>query len=342
MNNNKYRSSSRRRTPWDDKDVLSELESFILHEYRQHYSFHHQRLNNTREVELLNSYKPSCCKICGSDKFHKNGFTSNRIQRYRCDDCDQTFTILKNTIFENHKISITEWIEYLLNLFGYSSINLNSKTNKNSPTTSKYWLAKVFLILEDYQDDIILSGNVEIDETYYSLIHSKLKEINGKKLRGISNNKYCIAIACDNHQLYCFLQGKGKPSINKTEKSFIDHIKPYSTLIHDDEHSHSVLIDKLNLKSISYSTKQLRGLNDKNNPLRRINRYCFLLKKFLNSHPGFNRNELQGYLNLFSFMMNKPKNKLEKVNILFELSLNTSKKLTYRQYYSTNKLKNRK
>lgn len=28
-------------------------------------------------------------------------------------------------------------------LFGYSSINLNSKRNKNSETTSKYWLTKI-------------------------------------------------------------------------------------------------------------------------------------------------------------------------------------------------------
>ena len=341
-NNNSYRSSSRRRTPWDDMDVLSELETFISSEYKDHYKARHLKLTDSqKEIILLNSYKPASCKICESTNFHKNGYTSNGIQRYKCNDCDQTFTILRNTIFENHKISLTEWIEFLLNLFGYSSINLNSKTNKNAPTTSKYWLAKVFLLLEDYQDGIILSDEVEIDETYYSVISSQIATIDGVKLRGISNNKYCIAIGCDKNQLYCVLQGKGKPSINKTRKSFITHIKEGSTLIHDDEHSHSVLISELNLNSVSYSTKELKGLTDKDNPLRRINHYCFLLKKFLNSHPGFNRNELQGYLNLFSFMMNKPHNKLEKVNILLELSLNTSKKLTYRQYYSSNKPKNR-
>ena len=63
-------------------------------------------------------------------------------------------------------------------------------------------IAKISLIMEDYQGDIVLSGNVDIDETYYSLIHSKPKEINGKKLKRISNNKYYIATACDNHQLF--------------------------------------------------------------------------------------------------------------------------------------------
>ena len=69
------------------------------------------------------------------------------------------------------------------------------------------------------------------------------------------------------------------------------------------------------------------------NPLNRINHYCDLLKKFLNFHPGFDRDELQDYLNLFSFMMNKPHNKLEKVNILLEKAINSSKRITFRDYY---------
>lgn len=36
-----------------------------------------------------------------------------------------------------------------------------------------------------------------------------------------------------------------------------------------------------------------------------INRNCFFLKKFLNSHSGFDREELQNYLNLFAFIMNE-------------------------------------
>lgn len=65
------------------------------------------------------------------------------------------------------------------------------------------------------------------------------------------------------------------------------------------------------------------------NPLNRINHYCDLLKKFLNSHPGFDRDEL----NLFSFMMNKPHNKLEKANILLDKAINSSKRITFRDYY---------
>ena len=87
------------------------------------------------------------------------------------------------------------------------------------------------------------------------------------------------------------------------------------------------------LKSESYKSAYLKTLGDMHNPLNRINHYCDLLKKFLNSHPGFDRDELQDYLNLFSFMMNKPHNKLEKVNILLDKAINTSKSITFRDYY---------
>lgn len=48
---------------------------------------------------------------------------------------------------------------------------------------------------------------------------------------------------------------------------------------------------------------------------------CFLLKSFLNSHSGFNRDDLQNYLNLFSFIVNAPYNKLEKVKILLDKAI---------------------
>ena len=54
-------------------------------------------------------------------------------------------------------------------------------------------------------------------------------------------------------------------------------------------------------------------MHDKDNPLRDVNNLCYLLKKFLNSHSGFDRRDLQNYINLFSFMVNKLYNKLEKV-----------------------------
>lgn len=241
MKNNKYHSHSRRKTPWDEEEEVSDIASFVRDEYRRHYLYHHHPLSETGDSELLNKFIPQSCPYCHGTQYKRNGHTTYGLQKYKCSDCKRNFTITTGTIFQDHKLSISEWIEYLLNLFGYSSINLNSKMNKNSETTSKYWLAKIFMLLSDYQEDIILSDCIMIDETYYSVIKSDIITKDMKKLRGLSKNKYCIGIGCDEQYLYCKLEGKAKTSDTKTLQTFKEHIRPYSHLIHDYEKSHHTL-----------------------------------------------------------------------------------------------------
>lgn len=141
MKNNTYRSHSRRKTPWDDKEDPAALESFIRKEYKDHYKEHHSSLNETDEAALLNSYEPEYCRFCRGKHFKKNGLDRNGVQKYCCKDCRRSFTITTTTIFESHRLPISEWIEYLLNLFGYSSLNLNSKTsNYNEDYLTAYIL----------------------------------------------------------------------------------------------------------------------------------------------------------------------------------------------------------
>ena len=93
------------------------------------------------------------------------------------------------------------------------------------------------------------------------------------------------------------------------------------------------LIEKLSLKNITYNSSELKGLDDKDNPLRKINHQCDLLKKFLNSHSGFDRENLQNYLNLYCFIYNCRKNRLEKVEEFLKLALNKKVSLKYRDLF---------
>jgi len=96
-----------------------------------------------------------------------------------------------------------------------------------------------------------------------------------------------------------------------------------SEIIHDDEKSHRKLIAELGLTSTPYRSTALKGIPDKDNPLYPVNRRCALLKKFLNTHSGFDRNDLQNYLNLFAFMMNPPMDDFERVEFLLSRALET-------------------
>ena len=329
----KRKYNSRKRTPWENSEMTA-TQKFISDKYKDNYKKKHPKLSETDEHILINNITVLKCRRCDSENIKKNGYTKNGIQRYYCSDCHKDFLPITNTIFENHKISISEWIEYCLDIINYGSLSLTSKVNKNSISTSIYWFHKLFLLLKEYQNNIVLKGNVYIDETFYSVLPDDIITKNEKKLRGLSQNQYCIGVGCDGTNVIAIIEGMGKTSSKKTKDTFSKHIQSGSRLIHDDEKSHKSLVKELSLIDESYNSKYLKKLNDKNNPLDMINNVCDLLKKFLSSHSGFNRDDFEDYLNLFCFITSSPSDKLKKVEILLNLALSTKVTLKYRDLFN--------
>ena len=103
----------------------------------------------------------------------------------------------------------------------------------------------------------------------------------------------CIGVATDKKNTICLVEGYGRPSQKRCYHTFNNHIAPGSLLIHDKDNTHRKLIRKLSLTSQSYKAKDLKGLPDSENPLDPVNRVHALLKMFLNSHSGFNRDDLK-------------------------------------------------
>lgn len=327
------RSKSRRTTPWDDSPRPTPVQRFIKVHYQTRYEERHQPLDETGEAEMINSFEPKHCPFCQSESFIKYGHDRNGINRYKC-VCGKSFKPTTGTIFDSRKIGICEWIEYCLNIFRYVSLNADSWNNRNAISTSKYWLEKLFLTLENSQSNVVLSGAVWLDETYYSLmLRDRIRDENGNLLRGLSRNQICIGVATDKKHTICFFEGFGKPSQKRSYETFKDHIASGSTLIHDKEKAHKKLIEKLELKCVSYSSSDLKGLADSENPLDPVNRIHCLLKMFLNAHSGFCRDEIQDYLNLYSFVINSPSDHLEKVEKIINLVFENPKSLKYRDQF---------
>jgi len=321
---------SRRVTPWDNEDNLTATQAFIKAKANEHYEERHTELKAAGEAEMINSYEPHKCPYCGSEWFHKFGFTSNGIRRFRCGECKRTFLPTTGTIFDERRISIEEWLEYCYNLFRHVSITADSWNNKNAFTTSKYWLQKVFLTLDGCQDSIILKGEVWLDETFYTVRSDKIARYeDGTKLRGISKNQICIGVATDGIHSLFLVEGDGKTSQKKTFETFRPHITRGSTLIHDREGAHTKLVDELGLNSKTYRAENLMGLPDKENPLYPVNHAHAILKRFLRAHSGFDRSEIHGYLNLFAFVSNPPSDQHEKADIFIKTALEHPKSLRY-------------
>ena len=90
----------------------------------------------------------------------------------------------------------------------------------------------------------------------------------------------------------------------------------------------------ISLKSKAYASKDLKSLADIENPLEPVNQIHSLLKMFLNAHSGFNRDVLQGYLDLYSFVINPPSEPLKKVERIIEIAFNRPKSLKYRDQFN--------
>lgn len=323
---------------WSNSDQKTPSQLLVENTVTEWYEAKH-RSSSAPEVNFINSIQILYCPHCGSKKIVKNGLRKNDgIQKYLCKDCKKSFNPLTNTIFDSRKIPISEWFEYLLHLFEYHSISSSAYDNRNANSTGKYWLIKVFDVLKNIQDEVVLSGRIYIDETYFSKKKSEETVKDGKRLRGISSNKIGVATAIteDLKSSVLIVTNTSKPSNKSTIESYRTHIQEGSTIIHDGERSHKILIDTLHLKSEEHPSEETKGLPDKDNPMNPINTYHSLLKRFMKAHNGYNRSNLQDWMNLFWFITNGPKDRYDKVLLFLEMAISSPKRVKYRDVMTNN------
>jgi transposase-like protein len=300
------------------------------------YRYRHAPASLDGEAEFFNAYTRDACPGCASPKIQSKGYDKNGMRRWRCRSCGKSFSPATGTVFENHKLPVADWTEFLLELFSFESINGITRANRRSTTTVPYWVAKLFAVLENIQDGVMLSGTVQIDEKLYPLAakNQPLMPDGSKMPGGFSRSKICIGVGCDRRGSSLFVrEGLGKTSGAKTMAAFGSRIAPGSKLIHDMENGHNMLVRELDLVSEVYNSKAICKLPDEENPLREVNRLCFLLELFLNSHSGFDRDDLDGWLDLFWVIMNPPTNKMKKVAFVLDRAMHNSKTLSYREFY---------
>ena len=325
-------------TPWDGKgdEEIGPAEAIVKACHRNMYRYRHTSSSLRGEAAFFNAYVRDVCPECGSQRIESKGYHPNGIRRWRCNSCGKSFTPATGTIFEDRKLPVADWTEFLLEAFSFESMAGITRANRRSATTVPFWMAKLFAVLEGVQNGTVLSGAVQIDETLYPLAAKDQPVMpDGTKMPGgFSKSKICIGVGCDSNGNSVYKrEGLGKTSGAKTMAAFGGHIVPGSRLIHDMENGHNKLVRELGLVSEAYNSKEICKLPDQQNPLQEVNRLCFLLKLFLNSHSGFDRDDLEGYLNLFWVAMNSPPTKMEKAAFVLDRAMSNPKTLRYREFY---------
>lgn len=69
--------------------------------------------------------------------------------------------------------------------------------------------------MKEVQSNTMLKGTVQIDETFIPVVEKDKVKKDGKQLRGVSRNQYCIGIGYDGTNVYAAVEGFGKTSQKK-------------------------------------------------------------------------------------------------------------------------------
>lgn len=321
-------------TPWDGLpgEDVAPAQRVVMLGHRSMYDFRHEPFEG--DIEFFNSYRRDRCPLCGSGRIQRAGFARSGLQRYFCPACAKHSTPVTGTIFEDRKLPLTAWSDFLVQLFSHDSFASMTREDRRAETTHPYWVAKTFAVLEGIQDGVVLGGDVQIDEAYYPVALRDAVRVDGKLLRGLSRNQMCIGVGCSGPRSVYLWEGFGKTSSKKTLAAFGERIGKGSHLIHDMERGHAALVRKLGLTESVYNSKEVSKLPDAQNPLAQVNRACFMVKHFLDSHSGFKRDNLQGFLDVFYVIANPPEHKMEKAAMVLDRAMLMPKTLRYREFYA--------
>jgi ribosomal protein L37AE/L43A len=124
MSGTRWHAPSASATPWDgvpDAD-LTPAQLAVRDSHRSVYDFRHRSLMETGDADFMNGYERDRCPRCGSGHIQRWGHEADGARRWRCASCGRTFTPATGTVFEDHKLPVADWVEFMCQAFGFESL----------------------------------------------------------------------------------------------------------------------------------------------------------------------------------------------------------------------------
>lgn len=301
--------------------TLSNNDLSILKELINKIEFDNDVNNNSINIEQFNNNVINC-KYCNSIKIHKHDKRNNK-QRYKCYDCEKTFSFTTNNVLKNihssHYLKFNQFIECFINNL---SLNRTSQICKISVKTAFNWRHKIISFLTNHFKNDKLNGLIETDEIYFkdSLKGNHKTPINRtpkkhgynnniKNKRGLSKDKVCITTSIDrNNNIVIDKLGYGKPDSNSLINVYQDKIiNPINCkLITDGEKSYKNFASFIGVPIktlIKYKNSRLPKIEyDKENNIKyhiqNVNNFHSQIKDVVNNKfKGVSSKYLVDYIN---------------------------------------------
>lgn len=258
------------------------------------------------------------CPYCSSIKSSKR----KNEHRYKCLNCNRSFSVLVGTILEGTKLPLIKWFIAMCLILnarkGISSLQLSRDLGVNK-NTAWYLQKRIRLAMEE--EDIILKGIVEADETYIggSEENKHYYKKKGPPKRGMAHKTAVLGM----------VERKGKIVVKVLERTWGKEIKPIlkqkidksSEIVTDgfggyaniDQYftKHTILNhSKFVRKKGQYYTNTIEGF------------WSMLKRAIIGQYHKISPEYLQGYLNEITYKFNN-RNEKDLFNKLLFSSLNT-------------------
>lgn len=240
------------------------------------------------------------CPRCGNEDVWRDGTSDAGRSRYRCPGCGLRFSALTGTAFSNAKLPLYKVMRMAEVMCHNASLRLIELTCEVSHSTAFLWRHKVFSTVSGWQDEVVLSGRVWIDEMYFS--DTRVERPRGaKRRRGLSKDKVCVVVAIDSWgRALAIVSGNGKPSSKRINEALEDHIARGSTVVHDCEKAHNALVRKLGLKDERYKANTTDPAYLEQMEL--VNHLCSWIRRYVERFACMKSENLQAYLDWFIYL----------------------------------------